>query len=436
MSASKDKDMSGLMFALGILSYRTDLDTRLVHTLRAVATNIPSEPLSTAASLLPEDEYFILSPGHTLHLEEIEDIATRNCIPFKSSPQAELAPLIEETFTDTEARRKKVYNAECESQCRSLAQHLFDQWPSSVAEMPNVFDTCDYSLIDKPFFKDEVRELFSSRFLNHRLFLHAEQLQTALDNIPYSLDPNPMAAPKTLMLKNPFPTYKQLCLLDLVRDNARIPTSHSHTVEAHVHDVSPGFTHTTSGSSIRELILRLSERQSESNEFPSKYIEDLERCVDALETRPALPVNSIRGALLPRTVPEKVLLLAGLWPSLGPGSLLSLLSFRFRREIHDDWKEALIAYAEGLLADQRETRIAAVQRPGLEGERAKETANKGGQGWKAVEYPDWLLIQLDANFLIRPVQASVAQEMMSPSGQKNTVMQLNMGEGKSSVSIL
>ena len=62
--------------------------------------------------------------------------------------------------------------------------------------------------------------------------------------------------------------------------------------------------------------------------------------------------------------------------------------------------------------------------------------NNGDQVWDAMMYPDWLLIQLDADILIRPVQAQVAKEMMSPMEQTNTVMQLNMGDGKSSVSFL
>ena len=43
--------------------------------------------------------------------------------------------------------------------------------------------------------------------------------------------------------------------------------------------------------------------------------------------------------------------------------------------------------------------------------------------------------QLQGNFLIRRVQADVAKEMMSPRSDKNTVMQVHMGEGKSSVII-
>lgn len=46
-------------------------------------------------------------------------------------------------------------------------------------------------------------------------------------------------------------------------------------------------------------------------------------------------------------------------------------------------------------------------------------------------------MQLESNFMIRPIQLCVAQEMISPSSSPssghNTVLQLNMGEGKSSV---
>ena len=45
------------------------------------------------------------------------------------------------------------------------------------------------------------------------------------------------------------------------------------------------------------------------------------------------------------------------------------------------------------------------------------------------------LRQLQGNFLIRRVQAEVANEMIAPRSGDNTAMQLNMGEGKSSVII-
>ena len=43
--------------------------------------------------------------------------------------------------------------------------------------------------------------------------------------------------------------------------------------------------------------------------------------------------------------------------------------------------------------------------------------------------------QIQGNFLIRRAQAEAAMEIMSPRSGENTVMQVNMGEGKSSVII-
>jgi hypothetical protein len=45
------------------------------------------------------------------------------------------------------------------------------------------------------------------------------------------------------------------------------------------------------------------------------------------------------------------------------------------------------------------------------------------------------LCQIQGNFLIRRAQAEAAMEIMSPRSGENTVMQVNMGEGKSSVII-
>ena len=131
-----------------------------------------------------------------------------------------------------------------------------------------------------------------------------------------------------------------------------------------------------------------------------------------------------------------MLLNAGLWPSLGPERLLDQLSLHSRPDLSHDWQQTLIWLAEETSAHQRSIRLRELSRFGLKSEYRKEMENNGSQGWDAMMYPDWLLIQLDADILIRPVQALVAKEMMSPREQTNTVMQLNMGDGKSSVSFL
>ncbi len=62
-----------------------------------------------------------------------------------------------------------------------------------------------------------------------------------------------------------------------------------------------------------------------------------------------------------------------------------------------------------------------------------ELMNPGHVGWDPLSYPDWLLLELENNILIREEQAEIAKQMISPSSCSNSIMQLNMGLGKSSV---
>ncbi|QPH02366.1 hypothetical protein C2857_006575 [Epichloe festucae Fl1] len=55
--------------------------------------------------------------------------------------------------------------------------------------------------------------------------------------------------------------------------------------------------------------------------------------------------------------------------------------------------------------------------------------------WDIEKHPEWLLFEVENNLRIRDTQAEVAQEVMSPRDAKNSILQLNMGEGKSSVII-
>jgi hypothetical protein len=92
-------------------------------------------------------------------------------------------------------------------------------------------------------------------------------------------------------------------------------------------------------------------------------------------------------------------------------------------------------YAEKLAVLQQRRRVGVLTKLGFTEESAREAGTVGGQGWDPATYPDWLLIQLDADILIRPLQANIAMHMMAPESLHNALMQLNMGEGKSSVRI-
>ncbi|TKA77752.1 hypothetical protein B0A49_06728 [Cryomyces minteri] len=104
--------------------------------------------------------------------------------------------------------------------------------------------------------------------------------------------------------------------------------------------------------------------------------------------------NSLTQSLGPNKPHLVILQEAGLWPQITPQSLLEILAAKSGHRPNELWKRALLHYGE-----------------------------------------NWLLLELENNFTIRAIQARVALEMISPSSSDNTVLQFNMGEGKSSVII-
>ncbi|OAA71462.1 hypothetical protein ISF_02013 [Cordyceps fumosorosea ARSEF 2679] len=95
-----------------------------------------------------------------------------------------------------------------------------------------------------------------------------------------------------------------------------------------------------------------------------------------------------------------------------------------------EWKEALVMYGTALTKLQRAERLF---RAKSSSDIVKEHANVGHTNWDPMNQPENLLLEIESGILIREVQEDIASEMRSPEGGNNSVMQLNMGEGKSSV---
>ncbi|KZP04850.1 hypothetical protein FIBSPDRAFT_967780, partial [Athelia psychrophila] len=126
--------------------------------------------------------------------------------------------------------------------------------------------------------------------------------------------------------------------------------------------------------------------------------------------------------------------LAGQWPCLTLGSLLRILGNRDAYNISSAWVNTLATLAQRVLLYQRSQRLIHLGHLKNPDDFFKELENDIADGTQEVLQPvDWLLIQVDSNFLARSIQIDVANEMISPSSMENSVLQLNMGEGKSSV---
>ena len=84
----------------------------------------------------------------------------------------------------------------------------------------------------------------------------------------------------------------------------------------------------------------------------------------------------------------------GQWPPITADVLLRYLASTSHTNISPRWKKCLVSLALLLLELQRSRRLLRLALDGLEEEFSKELENEGCDGWKAEEYPDWLLIQV------------------------------------------
>ncbi|PHH64685.1 hypothetical protein CDD81_4126 [Ophiocordyceps australis] len=122
---------------------------------------------------------------------------------------------------------------------------------------------------------------------------------------------------------------------------------------------------------------------------------------------------------------------AVLWPRLPVSVLLEQLNRDNRDYLPRAWKEAIVHLGTSLTRLQHAERLLSFIHH--EADLIRELQHGGERNWSPMENPDALLMEIEGDFRIRHKQEDIAREMRSRPSGKNAVMQLNMGEGKSSV---
>lgn len=141
-------------------------------------------------------------------------------------------------------------------------------------------------------------------------------------------------------------------------------------------------------------------------------------------------LKGLESFVRPQNTAEFGLRIAELWPKVSTYTLLQLLSRKFRDDIPAPWKVLLIGFAREICARQRLQRLIRFLEDGDKFAMAKELQNASHSAWNQRDNLDWLLFEIQNDILIRPVQIKIAQELIKG---KNGVLQLQMGDGKSSV---
>lgn len=132
----------------------------------------------------------------------------------------------------------------------------------------------------------------------------------------------------------------------------------------------------------------------------------------------------------------KWLQLGRLLPDVTPLTLLGALQNGGSSKMSGVVRAHAFSYAKSIVNLQHLLRIQAARRRQDAIQLASEAASVAHVGWQVEDHVDWLLLEIDFNLIIREDQLQVAQAMIaSPTSTSNFVLQMNMGQGKSSVII-
>jgi hypothetical protein len=127
----------------------------------------------------------------------------------------------------------------------------------------------------------------------------------------------------------------------------------------------------------------------------------------------------------------KILTNINMAPRFSPELFLQQLTRKRWSQLPMGWKACFVTYGLSITALQRAKRL--VSLVGHREELVRELQNPGHSNWDPYEFPESLLLEIENGLLIRDVQEQIAGQMRNIQPRQNAVMQLNMGEGKSSV---
>jgi hypothetical protein len=440
-----------VMFMLQTLVYRDPeraIDMELVWTLLAFATDQRFERIA-----MPEDQdVYDLTMGEEPNSFALKETIGNHTVAYDRSPQSNAPTHSWESYNEWVERRRNLYREDRSQQIERLQKNLTAQW---VCRQPAFNGS--YSLLDISGMKKELCALFRHWYNNQEFKYRTRDIQEVLDSTRTTSTTLPTHAfakpPVTPRDPTPLVSITGLCPRAIgVLASTDAPSLHC------PEESSDGKVFRDEG--LKALVDDL--QACNTSDFERQYAQDLKdslsvyrkQSVDANELSMRAEREEIRrfridckkhmddlfeqikSSLEARHVDkptQDLLESSSLWPRITPASLLALLATATSTELSSDWKRVLVHYGLAVTRFQWATRLYNLSQSRSRDGLAKELENQGHQNWDPMDHPDWMLIEIENNLLIRPVQADIAKLMISPRSGKSSVLQLNMGEGKSSV---
>lgn len=434
-----------LMFRLGLMSLNPNTDMDIIKTLVAFAS------LPTLRETLPP-------PFPSFNRFKLDES------PSTDSIHRVISVVLPETRwhryqTDEEEEQQE----KCEAEADRLVQHFLGQWPNKEVTLDG-FESknLDVGLALEHVVREWAR-LHSNLALSEYI-LHIQEVLSFHKGPDDETHPEAWNWERESFYGTRQDSVATLSLRDLLTKPLVVPSGCQAYETLPPEKVElPNFeVEKASGrvlpKEIVELRNILSAFVQDSNPLRQQYGLDLHMSLNALEKTssqnrvfeitPGLTSNAehilnlrtkianalfeIRMALSNNDDRFPWLNLGNLWPCMTSVAFLEQLRSSSSCSFGPLVKEAIVAHGIVITDLQRLERI----HNALCHEKAQnlqdEFENSGHENWSPLQWPDWLLLEIDSDILIRQEQVDVAHAIIEPRSKENTVLQLNMGKGKTS----
>ncbi|KAG5659563.1 hypothetical protein KAF25_002122 [Fusarium avenaceum] len=456
----KEKDWLNkfeLMIWIATLSYSKYHDPQITQVLLMMVLSA-----SVSAVPLPTKPSYDLSQGYAIVPGQVNGLAESAARSIDSCPEGSLPRLRDETPKRLLKRRNRQFTESRNRAVRSFSDQLCNQWPCAVPNMPQGRDVDSYLRCESAM--EELYPKWSSWYNNLSFKHYLQEISARLMKVPMQgLKLHPQPEWVTAVSQRRLLGF--ISIEDLFsRPNARytfcpIPTLN---VPLQVVNMNPGTVSRLTGiidnldiqaklpyehrylGELRQSLSSLNEQVgneldiNNSTRVDHLLQEHLKHCENHRTTVYQNLLQNILGVGLAREdgtlVPplmQHILTDSGCLPRITPLLLLQQLRPSRFSCLLKTWKMAIVEYATAVTAVQRARRLMRFQHSPVD--LLREIQNSGHETWKGEDRPEWLLLECESEIMIRNVQEQVARKMISPPEDKNAVMQLNMGEGKSTV---
>lgn len=441
-----------IAFRLALLSFKPQTDLDLLQVFVALARLD-----SLKVSVPPQHSVFVEFDLMAPTVDQLEALIQSTWPPF-------LQPHGKKS-RNSESRDQHVMR--CEEEGRRLAKWFFKQWPSESPSLDGFQPGT--KLLDGTDALNSVLEVWQRKLNNIELGLYIDGIQEILDK--FVSEDNSMLQESTSIslpstppnhVPRTIPVIPSLSLELLSKDAEAFSVAmplNSPSVQSTQVSVTSKPLPTITRPELSELQRILNSFLKSDDQLRKNYGEDLQQSLHAMKngrvlshgsspglqyrydsvsqiaffidqrrTNIAEQYKSITQALAKGDRRSLWLSAANLWPG-GKVTLLEQLRSSSESRFGVGMKEALIKF--GIMTTQLQW-LERLRHFHLTNDCAKlmdALKNTGHQNWDPLQRPDWLLMELECDLLIRPEQVQVADAIISPSSGRNSVLQMNMGQG-------